>query len=408
MSYFWENDIIELRMVKEDDQFFFMDILQNTRFRMQANHGILLPQGMQDAQDMTSYAAEFNQSGEELWFLIRNKEEIPVGYAVVDWINEKMGNVQCHVTILEEHRRRGYGSATIKLLLEYLFYERRFEKVGCCILENCAEYLEFAGKNGFTTDAFRRELFYINGTYVGEYYLSILRKEYVLWKKQGFPIKNVDVSSIPQSTLGIKETQKQTVKLPLYDARDNFWSYDGITLREMREDDYLKNHEMVFDTDSCILYDSEVKLPAYQEELSEHELAHIALQNEDNRIEFAMDNENGDYVGNINLCGIDQKNGKFSFSIYTLPEYRGNGYGKKALRLIMTYCFEELRMHKMISCVNDGNIASAVLMRSVGCKVEGVLRHDVYYHGEYVDVVLFGVTREEFYEAHDMKIKGKV
>lgn len=400
MSYFWENEKIELRLVKESDIDFFSELLKNTRTRMQANHGIALPQGWNEAEALIDYALSCNQSEEELWFLIYNKEETAVGYAVIDWINERMGNAQCHVTICEEYRRKGYGSYATALLLEYLFMERRFEKVGCNILETShVSSGKFVSKLGFRMDAFRSEIYYTQGKYVGEYYYSILRQEFLLWKKQGWMIEAVD-KEVPDSELGKKTFKETGASLPIYDGRDDFWCFEDIKLREMTEEDYLKNHEILFDTESCIMYDSSVKLPDFQDELTEEEEEHIALQMQDNRIEFAMDNEKGDYVGNINLCGIDQKNGKFSFSIYILPEYRGNGYGKKALRLIMTYCFEELRMHKMISRVNDGNVASAVLMRSVGCHVEGVLRHEVYYHGEYVDVILFGVTKDAFYKKH--------
>ena len=53
-------------------------------------------------------------------------------------------------------------------------------------------------------------------------------------------------------------------------------------------------------------------------------------------------------------------------------------------------------MNKMICGANSGNSGSAAVMRKVGCRVEGVLRENEYYHGKYVDMVLFGVTREEF------------
>lgn len=396
MSYFWENDKVELRLVRETDVDFFYDLLQNTRIRMQANHGISLPSCIEQANDMTGYAIECNENGNELWFLIQNREEEQVGYAVVDWMNEKAGTVQLHITVLEQFQRNGYGTAVASILLQYLFEERRFEKVGCNLMENQIEYREFIRKLGFRTDAHRKELFFMHGSYIGEYYFSLLRSEYFLWKKGKLQLeeKEADNSDFLQEIQD--ETADAAEKIPFYDKRDNFWSYDRITLREMRREDYLKNHEMIFDTQSCIMYDSEVKLPDLPEELYPQEEAHLALQNEDNRIEFAIDNENGEYVGNINLCGMDHKNGKFSFSIYLLPEFRKKGYGKKALILVMTYCFEELRMHKMISCVNDGNASSAALMRSVGCQVEGVLRHEAYYHGAYVDVILYGVTREAF------------
>ena len=58
-------------------------------------------------------------------------------------------------------------------------------------------------------------------------------------------------------------------------------------------------------------------------------------------------------------------------------------------------------MHKMICCVNDENNGSAAVMRKVGCHVEGVMRDNEYYHGKFVDAVMFGISKEEF-----MKFNG--
>lgn len=124
---------------------------------------------------------------------------------------------------------------------------------------------------------------------------------------------------------------------------------------------------------------------------------------EDDRLEFAICNAEGDFVGSVNLCGLDQKNGKFSYSIYVGKEHRGKSYATKALRLLLWYCFQELRMNKMICGVNQGNSGSAAVMRKVGCRVEGVLRDNEYYHGKYVDVVVFGVTKDEFMTFHSFE-----
>ncbi len=85
-------------------------------------------------------------------------------------------------------------------------------------------------------------------------------------------------------------------------------------------------------------------------------------------------------------------------SVYVLREHRGKRYAQKALHLLLYYAFEELRMHKLITCVNMGNGPSAGMMRNAGCVVEGVLRDNMFYHGKYIDTVVMGLTEEEFRE----------
>ena len=398
MSYFWKNDFVELKMITEEDADSFLALLHDTKTRRQADHGISLPATESLAQDMTGYAVERSESGDELWFSIVNQEQEMVGYAVIDWINERMGNAQFAVTIFRPFRRQHYGSHAAEILLAYLFHERRFHKAGCCVIEGNIEGEAFLESLGFTLDVFRSEMFYTQGSYVGESYYSMLREEYdqQAQPKQDDARKQYHGKPIPDSSLGdtAQKTKKQIA--PLRDERPYFWEYDGILLRDMTEEDYLKNHEIIYDTEASVYYDSDVKLPQGMEELTDFEKMHLHFGCEDDRLEFAICDPEGNYVGNINLCGLDKKNGKFSFSIYLPAPFRGKGYAAKALRLVLCYAFEELRMHKMISCVNMGNAASAALMRSVGCSVEGVMRDNEYYHGQYVDVVAFGVTREEF------------
>lgn len=400
MSYFWKNDFVELKMITEADTDSFLALLYDTKTRRQADHGIYLPATESLARDMAGYAVESSESGDELWFSIVNEEQEMVGYAVIDWINERMGNAQFTITIFAAFRRQHYGSHAAEILLAYLFHERRFHKIGSCVIEGNVAGEAFMESLGFTLDAFRSEMFYTQGSYVGESYYSMLREEYdhKTQPKKDDARKCYHDHLVPDSLLGATTGKPKKQIAPLYDERPYFWEYDGILLRDMTEEDYLKNHEIIFDTEASVYFDSDVKLPQVVEELTDFEKAHLHFGCDDDRLEFAITDTDGIYVGNINLCGLDKKNGKISFSIYIMKAFRGKGYAAKALRLVLCYAFEELRMHKMISCVNMGNSASAALMRSVGCTVEGVMRDNEYYHGTYVDVVAFGVSREAFWQ----------
>ena len=164
-------------------------------------------------------------------------------------------------------------------------------------------------------------------------------------------------------------------------------------------DDYRENSKILYDSKICRLFDNDVKLPFDLEtkEFSDH---NTKFKGGNDRLEFAIMNKDKEYIGCVNLCGIDHKNGKFSLSVLISKEYRGMGYGTKALRLILSYAFFELRLNKLITVVNDENIASATMMRKVGCRVEGFHRESSFYEGKYVNEVFFGVNKEEFIQAN--------
>ena len=403
VNYFWKNDLVELKMLDDDRKVFLEKSLYDFETRKYIEKGIPFPVIKDTADKMIEQARVACKEGEELWFSILNPKDEMVGYAVANCFDERMGNVQMYIVIFEEYRRKHYARNAAKILMDYLFLERRFHRVGCCLLENNFGAEQFVKQMGFTLEAFRSEMFYTQGKYLGESYYSLLSNEYESGQKEDDRYERKEYHSYKVYDCNLGEHQKNTEYVSIHKERKYFWEYAGICLRDMRQEDYLKMHEMVYDTDACVLFDSDVKLPYVEEELSESEKSHLQFGGNNDRIEFAITDEDGNFVGNINLCGIDNKNGKFSYSIYVLCEHRGKKYAQKALHLLLYYAFEELRMHKLITCVNMGNGPSAGMMRNVGCVVEGVLRDNMFYHGKYVDTVVMGLTEEEYREKCEIR-----
>lgn len=394
--YFWKNDKLYLRRISEEDNEIFYAYFKDTNSRKQAEHGIGLPASVQISVDMAEYAVDVTNEQSELWFAIMSNDDEMVGYAVIDWMNINAGNAQININMFEEYKRQGYATSAANILLKYLFEDKRYYKIGCCVLEGNEAGKHFADSIGMKLDGFRSEIYYTGGKYIGEYYYSMLADEYDAGNN------NPENQSVPDSNIGdlMSGTMQEgmLVKQPENPGspRKYFWEYDGIELCDMTEEYYVKMNEIAYDSEACVKYDGGVKLPAQVDELSEQQRAHLNFEGDDNRIEYAILDEEKQFAGCIAVCGIDKKNGKFSYSIYITKETRGKGIATKALRLIVWYYFNEMRMNKMICCANEDNPESANVMRKIGCKVEGIMRANEFYHGKYIDVVMFGVTKDEF------------
>lgn len=105
-------------------------------------------------------------------------------------------------------------------------------------------------------------------------------------------------------------------------------------------------------------------------------------------------------VGGVNLNSIDEKNGTFSVGMQIDRDHRGKGYGTAAMRLVLQYAFLERRLNKYYGSVLEGNIASAQMLKKLGCVEEGRRRQMVYSQGRYYDELLFGLTKSEFAARH--------
>ncbi|WP_312894921.1 GNAT family N-acetyltransferase [Paenibacillus eucommiae] len=113
---------------------------------------------------------------------------------------------------------------------------------------------------------------------------------------------------------------------------------------------------------------------------------------------FTIENLNGESIGGINLNSIDERNGTFSIGIVIDKQYRGKGYGTRAMKILLKYAFFERRLNKFNDYVLEGNEVSAKMMKKLGCVQEGIRRQVVYINGQYLDFILFGLTKDEFIE----------
>ena len=77
-------------------------------------------------------------------------------------------------------------------------------------------------------------------------------------------------------------------------------------------------------------------------------------------------------------------------------ENRGKGIGTFAVSSIVNHAFNNLNLHRVSLDVLDYNIAAQNLYRKVGFKEEGRKRKAVFKNGEYVDVIVMGLLREEY------------
>lgn len=106
---------------------------------------------------------------------------------------------------------------------------------------------------------------------------------------------------------------------------------------------------------------------------------------------------NGNLVGVVNLKKIDVNNKTAEWAFY-LGEgnTRGSGIGVMIEYNLLNYVFNELSYHKLNCAVFDFNEAVIELHKKFGFAEEGRLRKQMLKNGEYHDVVLLGILKDEW------------
>ena len=102
-------------------------------------------------------------------------------------------------------------------------------------------------------------------------------------------------------------------------------------------------------------------------------------------------------VGSIDLHEVDLRNGGASLGIAIGdPLDTAKGYGSDALRVLVEFGFDQLRLERIELDVFDFNDGARRVYDRVGFRHEGTLRHALYSDGAFHDVHRMAILRDEF------------
>jgi diamine N-acetyltransferase len=105
-------------------------------------------------------------------------------------------------------------------------------------------------------------------------------------------------------------------------------------------------------------------------------------------------------VGYLQLVGIDTRARSAELRIRIGDgDARGQGLGVEAGALILRHAFDDLNLERVWAHVFSTNEPVRRGARRVGFREEGCLRRAAYVGGEYLDVIVIGVLRDEFRQA---------
>lgn len=121
-------------------------------------------------------------------------------------------------------------------------------------------------------------------------------------------------------------------------------------------------------------------------------------QNSSDSVRVVIDTEEMKSVGLTGLLHIDWKNGSADSAGMRIfsTDFRKKGVGTDSYLALQRYAFEELRLNRINASCLVYNIASVKTMTKAGFIQEGMKRQAVYKNGKYIDMILFGVTKEDY------------
>ncbi|MCV9929951.1 GNAT family N-acetyltransferase [Flavobacterium sp. LS1R49] len=140
----------------------------------------------------------------------------------------------------------------------------------------------------------------------------------------------------------------------------------------------------------------------------------IALKAREKKIEFpfiVFDKKSGKYAGSTRFYDMQLsfKTLQLGYTWYGLA-FRGTGLNKHCKFLLLQYAFETMGMERVEFRADNNNQRSIAAMKSIGCKVEGVLRNHMPTFGSEVrrDSIILSILREEWFDEVKENLRQKL
>jgi len=123
-----------------------------------------------------------------------------------------------------------------------------------------------------------------------------------------------------------------------------------------------------------------------------------SVQNRNDMVIFTVRQvETNALVGSCQLRNLNfvHRIGELQIRIGSV-EQRGHGYGTQAVNLVLQHAFKDLNLQRVYLHVFATNARAIRVYEKAGFVREGLLRRGAYIDGNYVDVVVMGILKEEY------------
>lgn len=106
--------------------------------------------------------------------------------------------------------------------------------------------------------------------------------------------------------------------------------------------------------------------------------------------------ETDELIGIIDLLGFDETDNTCSFAYMIAEAFWGRGYGTEALRAVLDFAFDKMKVSAVAADHFAENAASGAVMRKVGMTCRGVVPGKYEKIGVRYDAPQYRITREEW------------
>ena len=103
--------------------------------------------------------------------------------------------------------------------------------------------------------------------------------------------------------------------------------------------------------------------------------------------------ENKNLIGLIGYYRMQPENYRAEIGYMLLPEFHGKGIITEAVKRLIKFGFEDLKLHSIEAVIDPGNLASEKVLQKTGFTKEAHLKECQLYDGKFIDKVIYSLLR---------------
>jgi ribosomal-protein-alanine N-acetyltransferase len=99
-------------------------------------------------------------------------------------------------------------------------------------------------------------------------------------------------------------------------------------------------------------------------------------------------------IGIIGHYRISPENYRSEIGYMLLPQFRGKQIIPEAIKKLVKYGFEEMKLHSIEAIIDPANLASEKVLQKNGFKKEAHLKENEFYEGRFLDTVIYSLLNK--------------
>ena len=119
-------------------------------------------------------------------------------------------------------------------------------------------------------------------------------------------------------------------------------------------------------------------------------------QNEDGILWGIALKDNPAIIGSIGFWRMEKEHYRAEIGYAMYPQFQGKGIMTEAMKAVLKYGFEKMRLHSVEANVNPGNEASIKLLEKNYFVKEGYFKENYFYNGQFLDSAIYSLLANKY------------